>query len=153
MGSLQRFDGHQDHPLTRLRHELDRSFQRFFNEPLFSGEGFGGRTFLPALNVEEEADRYVIQAEMPGMEPDDIDIEVQGNTLTIRGERREERREESRYHLMESRYGTFQRSFTLPENADVEGITADSKNGVLYVYVPKDKSREPRKIRINRSKP
>ncbi|SMO63444.1 Hsp20/alpha crystallin family protein [Melghirimyces algeriensis] len=150
MGSLERYNGNDDHPLTRLRHELDRSFQRLFDDPTFFGEGLGGRTFLPALNVEEKADRYVIQAEMPGMEEDDIDIEVQGNTLTIRGERREERREESRYHLMESRYGTFQRSFTLPENADVERITAESRNGVLYVDVPKDQSRGPRKIRINK---
>lgn len=93
MGSLERYNGNDDHPLTRLRHELDRSFQRLFDDPTFFGEGLGGRTFLPALNVEEKADRYVIQAEMPGMEEDDIDIEVQGNTLTIRGERREERRE------------------------------------------------------------
>ena len=102
------------------------------------------------MNVEEKADHYVIQAEMPGMEPDDIEIEVQGNTLVIRGERREERKEDSRYHLVESRYGTFQRSFPLPDNVDVEGITADAKNGVLFIRVPKDQSREPRRIQINR---
>ncbi|MDR6225966.1 Hsp20/alpha crystallin family protein [Desmospora profundinema] len=148
MGDWER--GGHDTSLTRPSHEWDRSFQRFLNEPLFPGEGFGEGTFLPALNVEEKADRYLIQAEMPGMEQDDIDIEVQGNTLTIRGERREERREDSRYHLMESRYGIFQRSFTLPENADVKGITAESKNGVLYIDVPKDQSGEPRKIRIKK---
>ncbi|GGA52716.1 Hsp20/alpha crystallin family protein [Kroppenstedtia eburnea] len=149
MGFLERYEGHHD-PVTRFRHELDRSFQRFFNEPLFPGEEFGRQRFLPALNVEEKADHYVIQAEMPGMEPDDIEIEVQGNTLVIRGERREERKEDSRYHLVESRYGTFQRSFPLPDNVDVEGITADAKNGVLFIRVPKDQSREPRRIQINR---
>ncbi|MFD1426057.1 HSP20 family protein [Kroppenstedtia sanguinis] len=149
MRFLERHEGHPD-SLNRFRHELDRSFQRFFNEPLFPGEGFGGQGFLPALNVEEKADHYEIQVEIPGMEPDDVEIEVQGNTLVIRGERREERKEENRYHLVESRYGTFQRSFTLPNNADMERITADAENGVLHVYVPKDQSREPRKIQINK---
>ncbi len=138
-----------DSQRSGLRHELDRSFGRFFHEPLFA-ENEEGSSLIPALDVEEQTDQYVIQAEMPGMDVEDIDLEVSGRLLTIRGERRQEHREEHRYHLVERRYGTFQRSFTLPGDADVDGITADSKDGVLHIYVPKNPSEKARKIRVNR---
>lgn len=130
----------------QLRDEMNRAFQRLFNEPFFGGKA----DFTPAFNVEEQADRYVIEAELPGMEANDVDIELTENTLTIRGEkkRKTEKKEANRMHVVESQYGSFQRSFTLPENADVEGITAEHKNGVLFIHVPKDQEKKPRRIDI-----
>lgn len=152
MGSIQRFDPFDRHPITHFRNELNRTFQRFFGDsPLAEADFFGERgAFMPAFNVEEHEDHYLIEAELPGMETRDVDIEVHGNTLVIRGEKRRktEQKRQGRVHVMESSYGTFQRSFTLPENANPEGITADSRKGVLYIRIPKDQTQSPRRIEI-----
>jgi HSP20 family protein len=140
-------DPHRDHPIVRIHHEINRAFERFLGDPHF-------RTMpmMPAINMKEEADRYVIEAELPGIEDKDIDIEIHGNTLTIKGERRmEERREGERMHIFEHRYGAFHRSVTLPDHALLDHIEAERENGILRIFVPKDQSKQPRKIPIRRT--
>ena len=94
--------------------------------------------FRPKVNTRETENDYHIEVELPGVKKENVDIQVDGNILTISGERkvREEVKEED-YHKVESRYGVFSRSFTLPEKVDVSNIEAEFKNGILEVTIPK----------------
>ena len=110
-----------------------------------------GASWLPAVNVEETGDELVLTAEVPGMSAEDIDIELENNVLTIRGEKkyaREENEEEKRHHLWERRYGSFQRSFTLPRTVRGETIAAEYQNGILTVRMPKSAEAKSRKIPV-----
>jgi HSP20 family protein len=124
-------------------------------EPFSELERFGGFPsggHLPAVDVRETTDSYVFRVDVPGVKDDDIDISVTGNRLIISGEREEEKRNEGdRYHAYESWYGSFSRSFTLPEGADPENVRADIKNGVLNITVPKRPEVQPRRISVSGS--
>lgn len=101
--------------------------------------------------MEEKSDRYTIEAEVPGLRSDEIEIDLNGNVLTGKGERKQEEHTDNRdrkMHMVERHYGSFQRSITLPDHIDPDGITAENRNGVLYIDVPKDKKSEPRRIDI-----
>ncbi len=107
--------------------------------------------FVPAVNSREGEDAYYIELDLPGIRKEDIEITTEDNILTISGERkRKEEAKEEEYYKMESLYGKFVRSFTLPEKVDVEKIHAESKNGVLEVVIPKlaEEDRQPKKIEI-----
>jgi HSP20 family protein len=113
-----------------------------------------GRAFTPAFEVKETKDSYVFKADMPGMKEDQIDISVTGNRLTMSGERsEEERKEDENYFAYERSYGSFSRSFTLPEGADLEHVQAEMKEGVLTIRVPKKPESQPRKISVQAEKP
>ena len=105
------------------------------------------------MNVEESKDELILTAELPGMSENDISIEMENNVLTISGEKLEQRTEgdeERRYHLWERRYGTFQRSFTLPRTVKADEIRATYDNGVLRVHLPKVAEAKGRKIAVER---
>jgi HSP20 family protein len=108
-------------------------------------------SFTPRVNTREADDAYYIELDLPGIKKDDIEITTEDNVLTISGERKfkEEVKEED-YYKVESRYGKFSRSFTLPEDIDISGISAKSEDGVLEVVIPKkeDDSKKLRKIEI-----
>ena len=107
--------------------------------------------FIPAVNTRESEDAYTIELDVPGVSKEDIEITTEDNVLTISGERKQSREvKDEDYYKVESVYGTFSRSFTLPEKVDVENIHAESKNGVLEVVIPKleDKAKQPKKIAI-----
>ena len=109
--------------------------------------------WMPAVNVEEKAGELVLTAELPGLGEDDIEIELENNILTVRGEKREEREEGNeggRYHLWERSYGTFQRSFTVPRTVKPEDIDAHFENGILTVHMPKVPEAKGRKISIGK---
>ena len=133
-------------------HELDQLTNRL--SQLFADDmpaSANGGSWMPAVNIEESGDELVLSAEVPGMTRDDIDVEVENNILTIRGEKSEERREGDegkRYHLWERRYGSFQRSFTLPRTVRAEDIAAEYRDGVLTVRMPKAPEAKSRKIQI-----
>ncbi|RUM72781.1 MAG: Hsp20/alpha crystallin family protein [Sulfurovum sp.] len=97
-------------------------------------------SFVPAVNTRVDDDAYYIEIDLPGVKKDDIEITAEDNVLTVSGERkmREELKEDD-YYKVESRYGKFSRSFTLPEDADPEGIEAHMQNGVLEIVIPKRK--------------
>jgi HSP20 family protein len=94
--------------------------------------------FIPKVNTREGENAYHIEVELPGVKKEDVDVKVDGNILTISGERkvRDEVKEED-YHKIESKYGVFSRSFTLPEKVDVEHIHAESENGIIEIVIPK----------------
>jgi HSP20 family protein len=111
----------------------------------------GSGSWMPAINVEESGDELVVTAEVPGMNPNEIDVEIENNILTIRGEKSEEHREgddKKRYHVWERRYGSFERSFTLPRSVSTEAVEADYRDGVLRIRLPKAAEAKSRKIQI-----
>lgn len=108
--------------------------------------------WVPAVDVREEKDRFVIHADLPGVDPKDIDVTMENGILTIRGHREETRKEdESGWHRVERVSGSFYRRFSLPDTADAEHITAKTANGVLQLTIPKHERVKPRKISVAQS--
>jgi HSP20 family protein len=135
--------------LRRFQNELDR----LYDADSLAREGDGSRVvtshWAPAVDIKEEGEQYVIRADIPGVESKDIDITMHDGNLVIRGERREERRDEgSGYKRTERAMGVFHRRFALPDTADSERIEASYKDGVLSVVIPKQRQARPRKIAV-----
>jgi len=137
-------------PLTNLRREFDRMFDAlewgswrwpsprslFDFEPLWRGDIGWGKE--PAVDIVDTEKTYEITAELPGMDEKNIEVKFSSGVLTIKGEKKEEKEEKNKdYHLSERRYGSFQRSFTVPDGVDSGKIEATFKNGVLTVSLPK----------------
>ena len=143
-------------------------FRNFFNlqDQLFRtfDANYGGRragpetqqpqeamtaTWSPLVDVFEDEDGITLKAELPEVEAKDVDIQLEGNTLTLRGERKlENEQKRDSYHRVERTYGAFARSFTLPQNVDAGNITAQSKDGILRIHLPKKAETKPRQIQI-----
>jgi len=105
--------------------------------------------FTPRFEVKETRDAYVFKADLPGIDEKDLEISLTGNRLTVSGKREaEERDENERFYAYERSYGSFSRSFTLPDGADVEHADADMKSGVLMISIPKKPEHQPRKISL-----
>ena len=105
--------------------------------------------FAPRVDVKETKDGFVLSADLPGVKESDVHVSVDGDVLTISGHREEERRrDEERYHSVERTYGSFSRSFRLPETVDLDGIKAELKNGVLTVQVGKKPEAQARSIPV-----
>jgi len=131
--------------------EASSRLSRFFDDFSVGGTSEGGSSWLPAVNVEESKDELVLTAELPGMKQEDISIEMENNVLTISGEKSEQRTEgdeQRRYHVWERRYGSFQRSFTLPRTVKADGIRAHYDAGVLEIHLPKVAEAKSRRIAI-----
>ena len=109
-------------------------------------------SWLPPVNVEETKNELVLSAELPGIKEEDVEIELENNVLTIRGrkESTSEESEDRRFHVWERRYGSFQRSFTLPRTVSADDISATFENGVLQVHMPKAAEAKGRTIQIRR---
>lgn len=106
--------------------------------------------WTPAVDIKEEEQRFVLQADIPGVDPKDIDVTMDNGVLTIKGERKHESEEQANgYKRVERSYGSFYRRFSLPDSADAEGITAKGKDGVLEVVIPKLEKVQPRKITVS----
>ncbi|WP_028485586.1 Hsp20/alpha crystallin family protein [Thiomicrorhabdus chilensis] len=122
-------------PFKELR-EMEKRFQHAF--PSKSSEESSLAGFTPTVNTREGDYAYHIEVDLPGVKKDDISVEVKDNRVTISGERKtKEEVKEEEYYRMESSYGKFERSFTLPENVDAENVSASSNDGVLEVVLPK----------------
>ncbi len=133
--------------LETVHNEMNRLFSRTGGFGGFNGET-QGQWMLP-LDVIETQDALKLKASLPGVDPKDVNIEVNDNVLTINAERRfEDKREEGGYHWVEQQYGTFSRSVTLPKYADSEKIEAHYNNGVLELTIPKRESAKPRRIEL-----
>ena len=108
-------------------------------------------TFAPRFDVKESKEGFVFHADLPGIKDEDVQISVTGNQLTIAGKRdAEERKDAEDYHVLERSHGSFTRTFTLPETADLEKVKAELKDGVLTVSLPKRTESQPRRITINK---
>jgi HSP20 family protein len=131
----------------RLMRELLRWDPFREMEASFAGE----RGLAPSFEVKETKDAYVFRADLPGVKEEDVQIALTGNRLTIGGQREQEQKtEHEQYYASEISYGSFSRSFTLPDGTDPDNVRADMKDGVLSVTVPKKPEVQPRKIEIQR---
>ena len=141
--------------------DMDDVFNRFFADTLrrfpmqgsnaVAAEGSQGREWAPLADVSENEREYVIKAEVPEVRKEDVSITVQDGVLTLSGERKQEARQESeKAHRVERFYGAFARRFALPENADEQHISAECRDGVIAIRIPKQKQveQQPRQIQI-----
>ena len=134
-----------------LRQVMDRLLEDAFVMP----RGGEGQTWNgPALNVYEEGDQLTVEAQLPGIKPDELDINVEQGVLTISGQTAtQEERKERNYFVREHRTGRFSRSLRLPATYNSEGCTANFEHGVLKLVFPKSEAAKPRRIQINGSQP
>jgi len=129
-----------------LQSEMNRLFDTFFGGRPANGTL---RRWVPPMDLVETDDHLVLRADLPGLDSDDVDIEVKDGVLTISGERRSEHEEKTDgYYRVERAFGGFSRSLTLPQGIDPEAVTANFDRGVLEVLVPKPEQRKPRRIAI-----
>jgi HSP20 family protein len=145
--AMSRWDPFRD--LMSIQSELNRLFGRTYaGESGGSTAGLAG-AWVPPLDIYETDERFVVNVELPGIEPDSVDVSVEDSVLTIRGERSfyAEVDEES-FHRVERRYGQFARSITLPQTANAEAIEASFDRGVLTITVPKVEQAKPKKIQV-----
>jgi HSP20 family protein len=133
--------------VNTIQSEMNRLFNTYFDGPHAS---FGnGRRWIPAMDLVESGDEYVLRADLPGLTEEDVNIEFEDNVLTISGERRAEREErKGGYYRVERSSGKFSRALTLPEGVDPEAVVASFENGVLDVRIPKPEQRKPHKVAI-----
>jgi HSP20 family protein len=128
-----------------MRREMDRAMDTRADE----GSSVATSDWVPAVDIKEEKDRFVIIADIPGVDPKDIEVHMENGMLTIKGEKETEKKEEREgYKRVERSYGSFYRRFSLPDTADAEKITAQSNNGVLEVSIAKQEQVQPRKISV-----
>jgi len=134
--------------LERMRREMDRLWDSFFEErPRRRVEEVG--EWLPSLDLSETKNDLVVKAELPGIDPKDIDISLANDVLTIKGEKKQEKEEkEEDYHLIERSYGAFTRSIRLPREVQSDKINASYKNGILRVTLPKSEEAKKKEIKI-----
>ncbi|MFL5956622.1 MAG: Hsp20/alpha crystallin family protein [Solirubrobacterales bacterium] len=136
--------------INSLQSEMNRLFNTFFDAPTGSTGNGGTRRWLPAMDLVETDDHFVLRADLPGLSEGDVNLELEDNVLTVSGERKAEH--ESRkegYYRIERASGSFQRSLTLPEGVNADGIEASFDKGVLEVRIPKPEERKPRKVAIS----
>jgi HSP20 family protein len=134
--------------ITSIQSEMNRLFNTFFDTPT-AGNGSAARRWIPAMDLVETDDHFVLKADLPGLKEEDVSIEVEENVLTVSGEREAEHEDKREgYVRVERSYGSFRRSLTLPEGVDAEAVGANFDNGVLEVRIPKPEERKPRRVAI-----
>jgi HSP20 family protein len=147
MMSITRYDPFRE--LRNLQDEVNRLFSTNLSRS-FGDEGIARGAWMPNVDIYENKDQIVLEAELPGMNREDFDLTVENNVLTLRGERRFEKRDDSdNYHRVERAYGSFSRSFTLPQTVSSENAAAEYKNGVLRVVLQKREEVKARRIQIS----
>lgn len=136
---------------SQFQDEFKQLFERFFNlgEATTDESSVVTSQWAPRVDIVEEPNRFVIFADLPGVDPQDVEVLMDKGILSIRGERRSEiNQQNDRYSRIERRYGMFHRRFALPDSADPEGITANGRNGVLEISIPKRPETTPRRIQV-----
>jgi HSP20 family protein len=137
--------------LNTLQSEMNRLFSSFFDTPTTSGaNGVNGvRRWIPAMDLVETDDHFVLRADLPGLDAGDVNIEVEDGVLSLSGEREAEHESQREgYYRVERASGAFRRTLTLPEGVDFDAIQASFDKGVLEVRIPKPEERKPRKVQI-----
>ncbi len=148
MANIVRFDPFED--MARLQREVNRLFEDS-NRPAGRGgaELTPARTWAPAVDIFEDRDEIVVRADLPGLKLEDIDIELTGETLTIRGERKfEDTARKDGYVRIERSYGHFQRSFTISVPVRSDAVKASYRDGLLEVHLPKSEETRPKKVQV-----
>ncbi len=147
----RRQEGGDVAPWNGFRAEVDRLFDQFFREPM-GGRWLTGGSWMPSVDVEDNELQVVVKAELPGMKPEDINLSVMGNVLSISGEKEEKsEKKEKGLFQQERHFGSFRRDVTLPTDVDAEKVVADYKDGVLTVTLEKSPKATAKRIEVKTS--
>ncbi len=147
MTVLTRWDPFRE--FNTLQNQMNRLFRDSFGEP-GREEALTTTVFAPAVDVYEDEHNITLKVEVPGIDEKDIDIRVENNTLTVHGERKFEKEEkEENFRRVERQYGSFTRTFTLPNTVDPDKVQADYDKGVLKIQLPKKAEAKPKQIKVN----
>jgi HSP20 family protein len=145
MTLLTRWDPFRD--FSVLQDRVNRLFQEYTPS---GEEQLSTTNFVPPVDVYEDEHHVTLKAELPGVDPKNVDIRIENNVLTVRGERKFEKEEkEENFHRIERRYGSFMRSFTLPNTVNPDSVKADYENGLLKVQFEKRAEAKPKQIQVN----
>lgn len=136
--------------LNTIQNEMNRLFNNLFDAPTGrEGNGTQARRWIPAMDLVETADHYILRADLPGLGDDDVNVQLEDSVLTISGERKHEQHgDQEGYYRLERAVGGFSRSLTLPDGVDPESIQAHFDRGVLEITVPKPAQKKPRQVQI-----
>jgi HSP20 family protein len=138
--------------LNTIQNEMNRLFNTFFDQP-GGGSGTqqqgGARRWMPAMDLVETPDQYVVRADLPGVPEEDVTVQMQDNVLTIAGQRAIEHEPKEGYFRLERAFGSFSRSLTLPDGVDPDKVTARFERGVLQIAIPKPEQKKPRQVQIS----
>ena len=153
MSDLMPWKKRENKDVVRFRSELDNLFDRFFGPDfLATGELFSDDGWFPSVDIAEGKKEITVKAEIPGAEPKDLDISLDGKRLTIKGEKKRKKEEkEENYHRVERSYGSFNRTVELPVEVEPDQVEASYKKGVLKIVMKKSKESESKKINIKTS--
>ena len=146
--TLTRFTPFND--VAVLQNRLNSIFHDFTRTGSADSENLAAGSFLPAVDIYEDAQKLALHLEVPGIQPNQIDLRVENNTLTVKGERQfaNDIKEEN-FHRIERRYGSFVRSLTLPQPVDTADVRANYEHGVLTIELPKKAAAQPKQIKVN----
>lgn len=145
--AITRWDPFQE--LNLITSRMNRLFQDTYGQGS-TEENLTATTFVPPVDIYEDEHNINLKVEVPGIDPKDVDIRMENNTLTVRGERKFEKEEkEENFHRVERRYGSFYRAFTLPNTVDADSVSADYDNGVLKIKLAKKAEAKPKQIKVN----
>ena len=146
--SLTQWDPFRE--LLSLQERMNRLFDQTFSRSRSQAGEFDGGTWSPAVDLYESQDNLILKAELPGVEQSEIELRVDSNRISLRGERRlKEAVNQEHFHRMERAFGPFSRSFTLPTPVDAENVKAEFKNGILMVVLPKRVDKDSKHIPIS----
>jgi HSP20 family protein len=136
--------------LNTIQNEMNRLFNTFFDQPAPTDRGGANtRRWVPAMDLVETADHYILRADLPGLSDDDINIQLEDNVLTISGERKTQHEQhEEGYYRIERASGSFARSLTLPEGVESDKVQAHFDRGVLEIRISKPEQKKPRQVQI-----
>ncbi len=136
--------------LSTLQSDMNRFFNAMFDTPASGGGQSGVRRWTPAMDLAETEDAFVLRADLPGVSPEDVHIELEDTVLTVSGERKSDHEAKGEgFYRVERSFGRFSRSLTLPKGVDPEAVAASFTDGVLEVRIPKPEQRKPRRIAID----
>ena len=141
--------------LGTIQNEMNRLFNNLFDQPNQAGRNGGaGPRWIPAMDLVEAGDHYVLRADLPGLSDEDVNVQLEDNVLTISGERKAEHEtQQEGYYRLERAFGGFSRSLALPEGVDPDGVQAHFDRGVLEIRIPKPEQKKPRQVQISLGNP
>ncbi len=146
IGNLMKRNNNKEYGLDSFRRNVDKVFDDFF---FLTPTSLFKNDWEPTIDVEEDDKSIHVKAEIPGIEEKDLDVKIEDNILTLSGEKKEERKEEKKnYIFSERKFGSFSRSISLPEGIKTDKINATFKKGILNIDIPKDETKEAKKIEI-----
>jgi HSP20 family protein len=133
--------------IVEMQREINKMFDNFFRGE--RDESFASPSWVPAVDIAEHDDEYIVKVELPGVNKDDVKITLESNILTIRGEKKQEKEtKKENLHRVERQYGAFQRSFTLPSTVKNDKIDASFRDGILHISMPKAEESKPKQIEV-----